>query len=159
MFNKKLKQLIFAVAVTATTVGSVSAGEQCMPIGGVGMPNFVPQADGSFVIVAPLSGSVSNAAGKVTGNRVTETGLEMDMEHYFMTDKGGFMHTKDLGILTRVEGKKDQYMIEITYNIQPKSTRGVLSGYQGQFTSFGLVDLNGLQGLIRYSGEICRVNS
>ena len=157
MFNKKATQLIFAIAVTAATAGTASAGEQCMPIGGVGMPNFVPQTDGSFAIVAPLTGSVSNAAGKVTGQRATETGLEMDMEHYFMTEKGGFMHTKDLGILTRVEGKKDRYMIEITYDIQPKSTRGVLSGYQGQFTSFGLVDLNGLQGLIRYSGEICQV--
>ena len=156
MFNTTANQLIFAIAISAAA-GAVSAGEQCMPIGGVGMPNFVPQADGSFAIVAPLTGSVSNASGKVTGQRITKTGLEMDMEHYFMTDKGGFMHTKDLGVLTRVVGKKDQYMIEITYDIQPESTRGVLTGYAGQFTSFGLVDLNALSGLIRYDGEICQV--
>ena len=105
----------------------------------------------------PLIGSVSNAPGKVTGQRVIETGLEMDMEHYFMTENGGFMHTKDLGISTRVVGKKDQYMIEITYDTQPDSTRGVLGGYEGQFTSFGLVDLRALNGLIRYNGEICQV--
>jgi len=82
--------------------------------------------------------------------------LEMDMEHYFMTDKGGFMHTKDLGILTKVEGKKDRYMIEINYDIQDQESRGELKGYKGSFNSFGLVNLAELTGLIRYSGEICQ---
>jgi hypothetical protein len=156
MLNKTIKQLIIFMSITISTVSTGFAENICMPIGGVGMPNFVPQEDGSFAIVAPLTGSVSNAAGKVTGQRTTKTGLEMDMEHYFMTNKGGFMHTKDLGILTRVVGKKDQYMIEITYDIQEASTSGELKGYKGRFNSFGLVDLANLNGLIRYSGEICK---
>ena len=120
------------------------------------MPNFVPQKDGTITIVAPLTGSVSNATGKITAQRKTATGMEMDMEHYFMTEKGGFMQTKDLGILTAVPGKKDRYMIEITYHVQPSSTSGVLKGYSGTFNSYGLVDLEKLQGLIRYSGEVCQ---
>lgn len=156
MLTKSFIPLIIATALAATNIESTFAIENCMPIGGVGMPNFVAQADGSFAIVAPLTGSASNASGKVTEQRKTATGLEMDMEHYFMTDKGGFMHTKDLGVLTKVTGKKDQYMIEITYDIQDKESSGVLKGYKGQFTSFGLVDLANLTGLIRYAGEICQ---
>ena len=119
------------------------------------LPIF-PQKDGTITIVAPLTGSVSAASGKITAKRKTATGLEMDMEHYFMTPAGGFMQTKDLGILTEVKGKKDRYMIEITYHIQAATTSGVLKGYKGKFSSVGLVDLAKLKGLIRYSGKICK---
>ena len=111
---KPLKALLFSTALISATITPSFAADNCKIIGGLGMPNFVPQDDGTITIVAPLTGSVSNAAGTITSQRKTATGLEMDMEHYFMTAKGGFMHTKDLGVLTRVEGKKDQYMIEIT---------------------------------------------
>jgi len=154
MLKQSLKNFVFVSALAATSLAN--ATDICMPIGGVGMPNFVPQPDGSFAIVAPLTGSVSNASGKVTAQRETATGLEMDMEHYFMTDKGGFMHTKDLGILTKVEGRKDRYMIEISYDIQDQESRGELKNYKGSFSSFGLVNLAELTGLIRYSGEVCQ---
>ena len=151
-----VNRLLLCGAVLSAAATPAVAADNCKLIGGLGMPNFVPQDDGTISIVAPLTGSVSNASGTITGQRKTATGLEMDMEHYFMSSKGGFMHTKDLGVLTRVEGKKDQYMIEITYAIQPESTSGILKNYQGQFKSYGLVDLEKMQGLIRYSGEICR---
>lgn len=133
-----------------------SAGAACLTIGGLGMANFAPQKDGTSTIVAPLSGTFGTAAGKITGQRKTATGLEMDMEHYFMTKEGGFLLTKDLGILTPVVGKKDHYMIEITYDIQEKTTSGPLEGFKGGFKSYGLVDLKNLQGLVRYSGKICK---
>ena len=156
MLKKFMTPIIISAAITGATVSTAQAGGSCMPIGGTGMPNFVPQEDGTITIVAPLTGSVANAAGKITAQRKTATGLEMDMEHYFMTEKGGFMHTKDLGILTKIPGKKDRYMIEITYQVQKSSTSGVLKGYKGTFSSFGLVDLAKLIGLVRYSGEICK---
>lgn len=157
MFKKLMFVLIVSASVAGATVSSAQAARKnCMPIGGLGMPNFVPQSDGTTTIVAPLTGSVTTASGKITAQRETRTGLEMDMEHYFMTKKGGFMHTKDLAVLTNVTGKKDRYMVEITYHIQEASTSGVLKGYKGTFKSYGLVDLANLRGLIRYSGEICK---
>ncbi len=157
MFKKTIS--ILAISTIASVTGitmAQAAKQQCMPIGGLGMPNFVPQPDGTTTIVAPLSGSAATAAGKITAQRKTATGLEMDMEHYFMTEKGGFMYTKDLAVLFPVQGKKDRYMVEITYHIQEGSASGALQGYQGQFKSYGLVDLKNQQGLIRYRGEICR---
>ncbi len=156
-----IKQLTTVAALTLATltvdlVPAYADDTTSIPIGGIGMANFVPQPDGTFTILAPLTGSVSNAAGKVTATRETATGLEMDMEHYFMTEKGGFIHTVDLGILTAVPGKPGRYMIEITYDVQEDESSGELTGYDGTFQSYGLVDLNKLQGLIRYSGEISK---
>lgn len=156
-----IKQLTIVAALTIATLtaGAATAyadDKTTLPIGGVGMANFVAQPDGTFTIVAPLSGSVANAAGKVIATRETATGLEMDMEHYFMTDKGGFIHTVDLGILTAVPGKPGRFMLEITYDVQEDESSGELTGFDGTFHSYGLVDLNKLQALIRYSGEISK---
>jgi len=156
MLKKRQFQSLIAAILAAGTVISAQADSNCMTIGGTGMPNFVPQPDGTITIVAPLTGSVATASGSITAQRKTDTGLEMDMEHYFMTTKGGFMQTKDSAILTKVLGKKDHYMIEIEYHVQESSTSGALKGYKGEFKSFGLVDLAQLNGLIRYSGEICK---
>ena len=157
MFKKKFLGFSALSVIPAGYISAaMAAGVNCIPIGGIGMPNFVPQPDGTITIVAPLFGSVTAASGKITAQRKTQNGLEMDMEHYFMTEKGGFMHTKDLGILSRVAGKEGQYMIEITYHIQEPSTSGVIKGYKGSFNSIGLVDLQNLQGLIRYKGKICK---
>jgi hypothetical protein len=131
-----------------------------MPIGGVAIPNFFPEGEGKPVIIsAALTGSVQTAAGKILAQRQTATGLEMDMEHYFGRDDGGAIQTKDLGILTAVPGKPGRYMLEVTYDIQPKISRGTLKGYKGQFRSYGLVDLrdpNNMVGLVRYEGKICK---
>ena len=111
------------------------------------------------VISATLMGSVTNAAGKIVAQRKTATGLEMEMEHYFGRQDGGAIQTKDVGVLTAVPGKDGRYMIEITYDLQPKMSRGTLKGYKGQFKSYGLVDLrdpNNMVGLVRYEGEICK---
>lgn len=150
-----------AGAILALTLSSTAAmAGDCIEMGGVGVPNFYKEGeDKPAIISAVLTGTVQNAAGKITATRVMETGLEMEMEHYFgRADGGGFL-TNDIGILTEVPGKPGRYMIEITYDIQADVTRGTLKGYSGQFRSFGLVDLrdeNNLIGLVRYSGEICR---
>lgn len=153
--------LIAAVGIAfASAYGAHAAEGNCTPIGGVAIPNFFAEGDGKPIIVsAALTGSVDNAAGKITAQRETATGLEMDLEHYFGRDDGGAFLTKDLGVLTAVPGKPGRYMIEITYNIQEDTTRGTLKGVKGQFNSYGLVDLrdpDNMVGLVRYTGEICQ---
>jgi len=157
MLKKKSALSALFTTLLLAGVSTAYADEgNCMPIGGVAIANFVAQNDGTTTIVAALSGSVEATSGKIVAQRETKTGLEMDMEHYFMNDKGGFIHTKDLGILTRVEGQKDRYMIEITYDVQEGNSRGVLKGYKGTFNSYGLVDLKNMEGQVRYSGKICK---
>jgi hypothetical protein len=156
-----MKQTLLATALLTLALSSTAAmAADCIQMGGVGVPNFYGEGDDKPAIIsAVLTGTVQNAAGKITATRVTDTGMEMDMEHYFGRSDGGGFLTNDLGVLTTVPGKAGRYMIEITYDIQPDVTRGTLKGYTGQFQSFGLVDLrdnDNLIGLVRYSGEICR---
>ena len=160
MLNKYLYSLVLTTAISGAAVSSAHAKSSCMPIGGIAIASFFAEGEGKPIIIsASLMGSVNNAAGKITEKRKTSTGLEMDMEHYFGRDDGGAFQTKDLAILTSVNGKPGRYMIEITYDIQENVTRGTMKGYKGQFKSYGLVDLsdpNNMQGLIRYSGKICK---
>lgn len=159
-----MKSLTAAIVVASALVAGVPVGqahaEACQPIGGVAIPNFFAEGKGKPIIIsAALTGSVTTAAGKITAQRNTATGLEMDMEHYFGRDDGGAFQTKDLGVLTAVPGKPGRYMIEITYHIQQGVTRGSLKGAKGSFKSYGLVDLrdpNNLVGLVRYTGSICK---
>lgn len=156
-----MKLSFFSGALLALALSSGAAmAADCLQMGGVAVPNFFGEGDGQPTIIsAAMTGAVQNAAGKITATRETETGLEMDMEHYFGRDDGGAFQTKDLGILTAVPGRPGRFMLEITYDIQPDVTRGTMKGYSGQFNSYGLVDLrdnDNLVGLVRYQGEICR---
>jgi hypothetical protein len=154
-----IKNIAAALMLLTATV-SVAHAAECIDLGGVAIPNFFPEGEGKPIIIsATLMGSVTNATGKILAQRKTETGLEMDMEHYFGRADGGAFQTKDLGVLTAVPGKPGRFMIEITYHLQEDVTRGTLKGYKGEFNSYGLVDLrdgNNLVGLVRYQGQICR---
>ncbi len=161
MFKKLINGLIISSAIAVASVSAAQAAEKrCVPVGGVAIANFFAEGEGKPIIIsATLTGSVSTAAGKITAQRKTATGLEMDLEHYFGKADGGHMLTKDKAVLTAVPGKDGRFMIEITYDIQKNVTRGSLKGYEGQFKSFGLVDLrdpNDMKGLVRYSGEMCK---
>jgi len=161
MTQKTVYSIVASVLLLGTAAANAASEEAaCVPIGGVAIPNFFGEGEAKPIIIsATLTGSVTNAAGKILTQRETITGLEMDMEHYFGTDDGGAFMTKDLAVLTAVPGKAGRYMIEITYHIQEDVTRGTLKGVRGTFQSYGLVDLrdpNNLVGLVRYTGEICR---
>lgn len=149
-----------AIVAIATSVTPSAAAAECIEIGGVGIPNFFPEgADKPIIISATLIGSVQNAAGKIVAQRETATGLEMDMEHHFGRADGGAIYTRDTGVLTAIPEKPGRFMIEITYSIQREMSRGTLEGYGGEFKSYGLVDLRepeNMEGLVRYSGQICR---
>jgi len=153
MFKKIIASSLFVVVSTSTFAGE----KMCMPIGGMAMPTFSPQADGTVRITSPLIGSVSAASGTITAQRETKNGLEMDLNHYFLNNTGGSFHTVDHAELTAVPGKAGRFMIEINYSIEKETTTGTFKGYEGNFTSYGLVDLNNMEGLVRYSGEICKV--
>ncbi|WP_157738867.1 hypothetical protein [Labrenzia sp. VG12] len=109
--------LAAAAAMMMTALPAMA--DDCLEIGGAAIPNFFAEGEGKPVIIsATLMGSVTNASGKILEQRVTETGLEMEMEHYFGRADGGAIYTKDVGILTAVPGRPGRYMIEISYDVQ-----------------------------------------
>lgn len=156
---KMFRRTLAATAWMMLAALPAQAGD-CLELGGVAIPNFFSEGKGEPVIIsATLMGSVTNAAGKILAQRVTETGLEMDMEHYFGRADGGAIFTRDVGVLTAVPGRPGRFMIEISYEVQEGQGRGTLADYTGSFKSYGLVDLRDprdMQGLVRYSGELCK---
>jgi len=150
------KKIAIASLLVFVSTSSVASQKTCTPMGGVAMPTFSPQADGSVRITASLIGNVTAASGTITAQRNTKSGMEMDLNHYFLNDTGGSFHTIDHAELTAVPGKAGRFMIEINYSIETESTTGTFKGYEGDFKSYGLVDLNKMEGLVRYSGEICK---
>jgi hypothetical protein len=161
MFKVSLVALALASGLSFSGASSASAAPAvCAPIGGVAIPNFFAEGEGNPIIIsAALTGTVQNAAGKITAQRETATGLEMDMEHYFGRDDGGAFQTKDLGILTSVPGRPGRFMLENTYDIQDGTGRGTMEGAHGTFNSYGLVDLpdpNNMQGVVRDTGDVCQ---
>ncbi|MFT7414537.1 MAG: hypothetical protein ACI9FO_001196 [Methylophagaceae bacterium] len=151
------KKIAVASLLVMVSTSAFAGQKMCTPIGGMAMPTFSPQADGTVRITAPLIGSFSGASGTITAQRETKRGLEMDMNHYFLNNTGGAFHTVDHAELTAVPGKAGNFMIEINYSIEKESTTGTFKDYEGDFTSYGLVDLNNMEGLVRYSGEICKL--
>jgi hypothetical protein len=150
------RKIATAGLLVIVSTSAFSDQKMCTPIGGMAMPTFSPQADGAIRITSPLVGSVSAASGTITAQRETKSGLEMDLNHYFLNNTGGSFHTVDYAELTAVPGKPGNFMIEISYSIEKESTTGTFKGYEGDFKSYGLVDLNNMEGLVRYSGEICK---
>jgi len=150
------KKIVAASLLVIASSSAFSAQKVCTPIGGVAMPTFSPQVDGTIRITAPLIGSASAASGTITAQRKTKSGLEMDLNHYFLNNTGGSFHTVDSAELTAVPGREGNFMIEIKYSIEKESTTGTFKGYEGNFKSYGLVDLNNMEGLVRYSGKVCK---
>jgi hypothetical protein len=153
MFKKIAAASLFVIISTSSFAGQ----KICTPIGGMVMPTFSPQANGTVRITAALIGSVSAASGTITAQRETKSGMEMDLNHYFLNNTGGSFHTVDHAELTAVPGKKGNFMIEINYAIEKESTTGTFKDYEGNFKSYGLVNLNKMERQVRYSGEICKL--
>ena len=154
MINKLSLSPVTAAGLFMLSIsGAYASPQHCIDIGGSGIGNIVNQGTG---IAASLTGSVSSARGEIKSSEKTATGMNMKMSHMFMNNTGGMMTTNDDVVLTSVQGKQDQFMINISYHVQQGTTSGTLKGYQGDFKSYGLIDLAIGQVIIRYNGEICK---
>jgi predicted thioesterase len=142
--------LFFVILVGVINLNAQAADNQCMPIGGATIGEAIDETH----LVATLSGSLAAANARITNQKKTDTGLILDMEHDFISDKGGLLKTKDQAILTTVSGKDQTYMAEITYNVI--DSKGAFAGYKGKFVSFGLIKLGEGKVIVRYSGELCK---
>lgn len=126
------------------------AAKQCQQIGGMGLAEAIDETH----LVAALSGEMTGASAKIIKQQKTKTGLLLDMEHHFISNKNGLIQTKDKAVLTNVIGKQNTYMLEINYSIV--DSRGIYKDYRGEFHSFGLIKLDKGQVILRYKGEICK---
>lgn len=140
-----------AVLLSGIFTAAHAADRQCVPIGGEALGQFY---NGGNDVVAPMVGTFGAARGTVKTQKKTPTGLSLGMEHVFSTTDGGVVRTKDVAELTEVPGKKDTYMLELAYTVV--ESFGRFKGYTGTFNSYGLINLDSGEVLVRYFGEICK---
>jgi hypothetical protein len=148
---KQIKKIALSTIVFAAITSNAHAAEsQCMAIGGATIGEAVDETH----LIGALSGSFNAANAKITNQKKTETGLILDMEHTFLSEKGGLVKSKDQAILTSIPDKDQVYMAEITYNVI--ESKGAFAGYKGKFNSFGIIKLAEGKVIVRYSGELCK---
>jgi len=138
------------ILLGALNINAYAKNGQCIDIGGMGLAEAMDETH----LVAALSGDMTGATASITGKKKTNTGLILDMEHHFMSDKNGLLKTIDKAVLTTVPGKDETYMLEINYKVV--ESRGIYEGYKGEFHSFGLIKLGKGQVILRYKGELCK---
>lgn len=150
---KKFTLTIAVAAVSSVAQAGLAqaADKTCIPIGGEALGQFYN--DGKDVI-GVMMGTFASTRGSVKSEKKTATGMLLEMEHVFSSNTGGVVRTKDVAELTAVPGKKDAYMLQVSYTIG--ESFGNLKGYSGTFNSFGLIQLDSGQALVRYTGEICK---
>lgn len=150
---KQIKKIALSTIVFAaiTSISYVHAAEnKCMPIGGATIADAIDDTH----LIGALNGSLAAANATITNQKKTDTGLILNMEHNFMSDKGGFLKTKDEAVLTSIPGKDQVYMAEITYKVV--ESKGAFADYKGEFNSFGVIKLKEGKVIVRYSGELCK---
>lgn len=151
MTNIYPRTLIALSLLFTGSVGAQAAEPQCLVLGG----SAIAQAISKTSLIASLSGSFAGGArAEIRAETKTDTGMVLEMEHHFYNSTGGLLNTKDKAILTTVEGRENIYMLEIRYEIDNAS--GSYEGYNGDFNSYGLIDLNQGTVVLRYKGEICK---
>lgn len=142
---------IFSTSAVALLAMASPAPAQCINLGGTGLAQVVSETE----FVGALSGKLGGGArASVEGQRETATGLELDMRHFFFTDEGGLLATKDVATLTAVPAKDGNYMLEIHYKVQNAS--GTFAGYSGEFKSRGLLNFNDGSVMLKYAGQLCK---
>ena len=149
MLKNQYKAILSLLLIVTFNVSSF-AKNQCVAVGGMGLAEAIDETH----LVASLSGTMAGARAKILAQTTTETGLILDMEHYFISDENGLLKTRDKATLTTVPGKEQTYMIEIEYKVV--ESKGIYEGYAGNFHSYGLIKLAKGQVILRYKGEICK---
>lgn len=144
--------LALAASATLTTIPTAHAADKaCIPIGGEALGQFYNEGKD---VLGAMMGTWTSTRGTVKSEKKTATGISLEMEHVFSTNSGGVVRTRDVAEMTAVPGKKDSYMLEVTYTVV--EALGPFKGYAGTFNSFGLIKTNTGQALVRYEGEICK---
>ena len=150
-----MKKSMYALAISASLLAlgapGASATENCIPIGGMVAGQFY---DGGKQVIGAMAGTWAATHGTVVSEKKTATGILLGMEHAFSTSRGGVVRTRDKVVLTTVPGKKGVYALDITYTVA--EAFGHLKGYTGSFNSFGRINLNTGEAVVRYAGQLCK---
>ncbi|MBI1340784.1 hypothetical protein GC169_11335 [bacterium] len=140
-------------AFAATGLATAAHAETCQPMGGTAIFEGVPETGGFMVAMtgdfeggafARLAGDPRDLGGGKTG---------YDLQHFFARADGATISTRDESVWIAVPGE-DRVLAATTYRVARAT--GPLEGATGEFRSWGSIDARTGEGVLRFSGQICR---
>lgn len=149
-----MRNIIAALgAFTAVGFSTVVHAETCQPMGGTAIFEAVPESGGFMVAMTGDfdGGAFARLAGKARDLGDGRTGY--DLEHFFARADGATISTRDESVWIAVPGE-DRVLAATTYRVVRAT--GPLAGATGEFRSWGSVNAKTGEGVLRFSGEICR---
>lgn len=140
-------------AALAQTQDTKPAAASCIALGGTASFDFRDALKGwTVAMTGDFRGGVF--ARVVGGPRDLGNGrTEYDLEHYFQREDGSTVTTRDKALFVAVPGE-DRVLAGATYSVV--ATTGTLEGYTGQFVSWGSSNVKTGQGVLRFSGKLCK---
>lgn len=152
---KRLTLVVLFVALLFA--GSVPSGvfaqdgtPTCQTVGGAFLINFVDESTGVAVLSGDLQGAVRGVI--LSSSAAADGTLSLQLQHAIVTADGGLIFTEDRATLTPVADTL--FFMQQTQTITGGA--GDYANASGTLTEFGAVDMGSGQGVLRYSGEICR---
>lgn len=148
-----MKNLLAAIAFLSVSGVAVAQPQICEPMGGTAIFEAVPGTGGFMVAMSGDfdGGAFARAVGdpkQLGGGRT-----RYDLEHFFARADGSTISTKDESVWTAVPGD-ERVLASTTYRVQRGT--GSLQGATGEFRSWGSVNVTTGEGVLRFSGQICR---
>ncbi|MFN3945260.1 MAG: hypothetical protein ACK4K7_10050 [Allosphingosinicella sp.] len=150
--NRALPAMAVLAALGATAP-ALAQSPSCQPMGGTAIFEAVPGTGGFMVAMSgDFEGGVfARVIGEPRQLGNGRTGY--DLEHFFARADGSTISTKDESVWVTVPGD-DRVLAATTYRVQRAT--GSLQGSTGEFRSWGSINAKTGQGVLRFSGEICR---
>lgn len=149
-----MKSLLAALVMVTAVSGAARAQSQaCQPMGGTAIFEAVPETGGFMVAMSGdfNGGAFARSVGQPRDLGDGRTGY--DLEHFFARADGSTISTKDESVWVAVPGD-DRVLAATTYRVQRGT--GSLEGATGEFRSWGSINPTTGQGVLRFSGHICR---
>jgi hypothetical protein len=142
--------MIFAVMAPALLA---QGGANCKNVGGAVLTNFLDQA----TTLGTATGDLKGGLGVTVLSLSSGPGgtVLFHNHHHWVTEAGDTIFFNDADAIAYPTGIPGLYAVSYTNGVTLSGGTGRFAGATGKIASFGAVDLNKLQVILRYEGQIC----
>jgi hypothetical protein len=146
---RKILMIFVVIAPTLLAQG----GANCKNVGGAILTNFLDQTTTLGTATGDLKGGLGVTVLSLTpgpGGTVL-----FHNHHHWVTEAGDTIFFNDADAIAYPTGIPGLYAASYTNGVTLTGGTGRFAGATGKIASFGAVDLNKLQVILRYEGQIC----
>jgi hypothetical protein len=145
------KSLMIFVVMAPTLLAQ--GGANCKDVGGALLTNFLDQT----TTLGTATGDLKGALGVTVLSLSPGPGgtVLFHNHHHWVTEAGDTIFFNDADAIAYPTGIPGLYAAKYTNGVTLTGGTGRFAGATGKIASFGAVDLNKQQVILRYEGQIC----